>query len=103
MNIVLDRHIPRSTVNVTVISSYPYGWRCLRQQLGLHLMHNDQMLGIIKLRVVSQQLPAVPTLFRLFNQTHVLHTHVWWLSLALLGHGPCHPSSLGQEDAANKD
>jgi len=53
LNVALDRHIPRSAINVTMIGRYLYGWSRLRKQLGSYLMHNDEMLGVMKLRVVS--------------------------------------------------
>src|SRR5262249_50813868 len=101
LNVTLDCHVPRSTVNVTVISRYLCGLSCPRQQLGSHLMDNDELLCIIKFRVVSQQLPSVPSFLLLLNQTHVLHTHIRWLCLALLCHRPCHTGSLCQESSSN--
>src|SRR5215469_15485359 len=83
-------------------SLYLYGWGCLRKQMGAHLMHHDQMFGVIKLRAVSQQLPSVPTLLQLLNQMHVLYTHVWWLCLALLCPIPCNTGSLYQGDSSNQ-
>jgi hypothetical protein len=83
LDMSLDRHIPRHTIDATIVGCNMDRIGALREELRLQMVYYYYLCSIIKFCLSRPQFPRVSSLC-LLDQMQILDTHIWLLSFTLL-------------------